>query len=308
MSSLHLKWIGVDWGTTNLRAWGFDADGNIIQSGSSSKGMSQLAPSDFEVALLEIIEPWLSLEKLPVICCGMVGAKQGWVDAGYRTVPCTPDGSEKLTSPDVQDSRLEVHVLPGLMQKSPADVMRGEETQIAGFLSQEPEFDGNLCLPGTHTKWVQFSAGEVVIFRTFMSGELFAVLSNHSVLKHSVANDGWSDTHFLDAINDAMTAPQNLAAKLFNIRAEGLLNGLQEHEARARLSGYLIGLELKATREFWLGNKIALIGASQLNDIYGQALKEQSVPLQFHLSDDMTILGLKSAYDQEIHSKEEGAQ
>jgi len=177
----YADWIAVDWGTSNLRVWAMRASGPVADA-RSDQGMGTLEPEAFEPALLDLIEPWLGAAPMPVIACGMVGAKQGWAEAPYAAVPCPPVSLATVT-PNVQDRRLVVHILPGLSQASPADVMRGEETQIAGYLADVPEFDGILCMPGTHTKWVQVSAGEVVSFRTFMTGEMFALLSTGSVLR-----------------------------------------------------------------------------------------------------------------------------
>ena len=304
------QWIGVDWGTSNMRAFIFGPDNEEVAILHSDKGMGSLQPEQFEPILVELIEPHLKdvVSPISVICCGMVGAKQGWVEASYANVPCEPHSVSSTLAVTSEDQRIEVQILAGLCQNSPADVMRGEETQIAGFLLDNPEFDGTICLPGTHTKWVQMSAGEIVSFRTFMSGELFALLSQNSVLKHSVEGGeaadedfrddaaNWCETSFANAFDDALTSPQNFAAKLFNIRAEGLLNGLTPHEARGRLSGLILGLEFKAARPFWLGNQVALIGASQLNDLYGSAFDNQSVPHKAHLGDEMVKKGLISAF------------
>ena len=138
---------------------------------------------------------------MPVIACGMVGARQGWIEAPYSQVPCAPVGLSMI-KPVVEDTRLDVSILPGLSQTDPADVMRGEETQIAGYLAENPGFDGVLCLPGTHTKWAHISAGEVVSFRTFMTGELFALVSSQSVLRHSVGA-GWDGPAYRSAVSDA---------------------------------------------------------------------------------------------------------
>ena len=90
-----------------------------------------------------------------------------------------------------------------MSQSKPADVMRGEETQISGYLAQNPNFNGSICLPGTHTKWVQISAGEIVSFRTFMTGELFNIISKHSILRHSV-DEGWDEKAFLESVSEGM--------------------------------------------------------------------------------------------------------
>ena len=139
--------------------------------------------------------------------------------------------------------------------------MRGEETQIAGYLAQNPDFDGVICLPGTHSKWVHVSAGEVVSFRTFMMGEMFSLLAKTSVLRHSIAETGWDEETFLTTLDQPLSRPEQLAAKLFSLRAESLLHSQTGDTARAKLSALLIGAELAAAKPYWLGQPIALIGA-----------------------------------------------
>jgi 2-dehydro-3-deoxygalactonokinase len=194
----------------------------------------------------------------------------------------------------VSDPRILVRIVPGVRQTDPADVMRGEETQIAGYLASDPGFDGILCLPGTHTKWVHVSAGEIVSFRTFMTGELFDLLSTASVLRHSVG-EGWNDGAFSDALSDALSRPEAVAARLFSIRAEALLKGLDPAAARSRLSGALIGIELAAARPYWLGQHVALVGAGTLSGIYAAALATQGVAAEISDVAEMTLRGLASA-------------
>lgn len=292
------KWVAVDWGTTNLRIWVFGPDGMQIDHKSSDKGMGALAPDEFEAALLELIGAHLSAEgKLPVICCGMVGARQGWIEAPYVSVPCAPPGIELAAAAQVTDPRLDVRILPGVSQNSPADVMRGEETQIAGFLSSEPEFDGVLCLPGTHTKWVHISAGEIVYFRTFMTGELFALLSKQSVLRHGLGGDGWDEESFISGIDQAEGRPQSLTADLFSLRASGLLHGLAAGAAKARLSGLLIGLELAGARPYWLGQRIVVVGSDGLAKHYQTALSHLGAMAETANGSGMTLNGLRAAYE-----------
>jgi len=291
--SKYADWVAVDWGTSNMRAWAL-RDGAVLAEGASNKGMGALAPDEFEQALLEVIEPWLGQNRIPVVACGMVGAKQGWTEAAYSTVPCLPVGPGAVR-PMVKDARLDIAILPGLSQADPADVMRGEETQIAGYLAKDPEFDGVLCLPGTHTKWVQISAGEVVSFRTFMTGEMFALMSEQSVLKHSVG-DGWDNRAFETAVKDAMSRPEALANRFFSLRAEGLLAGLSVEAATARLSGLLIGAELAAARPYWLGQNIVLIGAPKLSTLYSAALALQGAVTETADATQTTLAGLTAAY------------
>ncbi|MCV6825380.1 MULTISPECIES: 2-dehydro-3-deoxygalactonokinase [Halocynthiibacter] len=294
MTSEQPDWIAVDWGTSHVRAWAMTNAGKIIAENGSAKGMGSLAKDEFEPALLELVEPWLSAQTT-VVACGMVGARQGWKEAPYAEVPCLPfDG--KTTKVETHDSRLDVHLLSGLSQMKPADVMRGEETQIAGFIAAEPDFDGVVCLPGTHTKWARISAKEVVSFQTFMSGELFACLSNHSVLRHSVAGKAWNDETFETAINDAISHPEKLAGRLFSLRADSLLHDLGNAEARARLSGLLIGAEIAAARPYWLGMDIAIIGADTLSGLYSRALELQGCAPRCPDAENLTLAGLAAAY------------
>ncbi|MEL7164786.1 MAG: 2-dehydro-3-deoxygalactonokinase [Pseudomonadota bacterium] len=281
-------WIAVDWGTSQLRAWLMRADGSVVDRRVSDAGMSTLNPGGFAPSLAALVGDAMPA---PVIACGMVGARQGWVEAPYAAVPCAPPGANRAERVPGQH----VHVLPGVRQDSPADVMRGEETQIAGFLANHPGFDGVLCLPGTHTKWAHVSAGEIVSFRTAMTGEMFALLTERSVLRHSVAA-GWDDAAFATGVDQTLSRPETLASSLFSIRAEGLLQGLGGATARARLSGLLIGAELAAMRPYWLGQPVAVIGADAVRRAYVAALRAQAVPVQQADGEEMTLAGLTAAF------------
>lgn len=296
MSTPMPKWLAVDWGTTRLRVWLMGADDMPIERLDSDRGMGQLSPEGFEPALLDLVGERLAPGQTPVVICGMAGARQGWAEAPYVAVPCEPPVAG--IRPPVSDPRLEVYILPGIKQDRPADVMRGEETQIAGFLAQEPRFDGVLCLPGTHTKWVHVSAREIVSFRTFMTGELFALLSRQSVLRHSLAEDGWDDAVFADAVGDTLSRPAGLASGLFSLRAGSLLNGTEAAATRARLSGLLIGAELSAARPYWLGQEVVILGEDDLARAYAAALGPQGVQPRLMPVDGVTRAGLTAAYRQ----------
>jgi len=297
MTSRIATWIGVDWGTSNFRAWVFDADNTVLDVVITDQGMGTLAPSEFEPTLVAAIGPYLSNTPIPVLCCGMVGARQGWIEAAYSKVPCAPLDADTALRVSASDPRIQPFILPGLKQDNPADVMRGEETQIAGFLAKTPKFDGVICLPGTHTKWVHISAGEIVSFRTFMTGEMFALLSTKSVLRHSVADKGWDDIGFENAVADAMSHPQLVASKLFGLRAQDLVRGLSGASAKSQLSGMLIGAELAGSKPYWLGQNIVIIGHPELTSLYAAALRVQDVPAEMTSGETMTLEGLKSAYN-----------
>lgn len=290
-------WIAVDWGTTNLRVWKMSQSGDVLETTRSDNGMGKLSPNEFEPALLGLISPYLT-EKTQtlVLCSGMVGARQGWKEADYLSTPCKPPEGSRATPVETEDHRISVRILPGIKQVSPSDVMRGEETQIAGVLSQDPQFDGVICLPGTHTKWVHISAEEIVSFQTYMTGEIFELLSRNSVLKHSVTADDWDQDAFLAAISDAIARPQSVAAHLFGLRAGSLVSDLGAASAKARLSGLLIGLEIAGSRPYWLGQNVAILGSDTLSVRYRDALAEQGVQARLLDGENLTLAGLKSAY------------
>lgn len=290
----QVAWIAVDWGTSHLRAWVMQADGTVIERRESGDGMGTLDRDGFEPALVKLVGDVLPC---PVLACGMVGSRQGWSEAAYATVPCAPPTVRAATEAVTSMTGLTVRILPGVRQLEPADVMRGEETQIAGYLALQPDFDGVICLPGTHTKWVHVSAGEIVSFRTAMTGEMFALLSTQSVLRHSVGA-GWDVDAFARGVDQSMSRPESLAAALFSLRAEGLLKGLDGDAARARLSGLLIGAEMAAMRPYWLGRQVVVVGATSLSQAYKSALETQAVPVELAGAEDMTLAGLTAAYAQ----------
>ncbi|MEX0317396.1 MAG: 2-dehydro-3-deoxygalactonokinase [Ruegeria sp.] len=290
--SVNAEWIAVDWGTSCLRAWAMRGETAVAEA-VSGNGMSRLGRDGFEPALLELVGDWIGDGPVDVIACGMVGARQGWVEAPYSAVPAAPLPVPPVRVPDT-GPRLRAHVVPGLKQVKPADVMRGEETQIAGLLAQNQNWDGVICLPGTHTKWAQISAGEVVSFRTFMTGELFELLGSQSVLRHSVG-DGWDAGAFAESVDDMLSKPENLASRLFGLRAQDLLEGQDPNLARARLSGLLIGAELAAARPYWLGQQLAVIGAPGIAETYATALRRQGAFVTLADAQDMTLAGLSAA-------------
>jgi 2-dehydro-3-deoxygalactonokinase len=294
----RVAWIGVDWGTSNLRLWAMDAEHVLLAERSSDQGMGGLDSEQFESVLLGLIEEFLEVGRVtPVVCCGMVGAKQGWVEAEYVAVPNTPPNGEVATRVSSNDQRIDVRILPGMKQMEQPDVMRGEETQVAGFLRDHPKFDGVLVMPGTHSKWAHISAEEIVSFQTFMTGELYALLARQSVLKHSVAVTGWDDAAFETALSEAISRPESVAAKLFGLRAGSLVADQTPEIARARLSGLLIGLELAATRPYWLGQNLAIVGAPEMGAVYAKALALQGLQAHVHDAQPMTRMGLIAAYD-----------
>ena len=303
MRDIKAKWIAADWGTTHMRAWAIDEKGEVLAYSESNEGMKDLQQNEFEPVLLRLIESWLDSEKVTsVMACGMVGARQGWVETPYLKTPCVPIDKTQLTVASTKDPRIQVNLVPGVMQHKPADIMRGEETQIAGFIKENPSFDGIVCLPGTHTKWVNVRAGQIENFRTFMTGELFGVISNNTLIKHSIESEGWDQVSFDSGVIKGFDNPGLIASDLFSLRSESIVNDLDSNSARATLSGLLLGVELNGAKNYWKDKNVILIGSELLTNNYQNGLKilgGKSLPFSLEAA---TLSGLTSAY-MELHSE-----
>lgn len=297
-----LDYIAVDWGTSTLRAYAIDLKGRIVDEVSSDKGMGKLQPDEFESTLLALIAHWLSGEhQLTIYACGMVGARGGWQEAGYEQVPFDVHRGVKLTPVITKDPRMDVQIVPGLSQSAPADVMRGEETQIFGLLAAYPDFAGTIILPGTHSKWAEIKAGQILGFKTYMTGEMFNLLSRHSVVSASLSDDGWDDDAFLAGVKEAMALPQDLTHLVFGLRAKSLLAELKPVEARAMLSGLLMGVEINSGMDHFAMGQVAIVGGETLMRIYQAAFRAFDIEPLCDVGENFTVSGLNLV--AEAHKK-----
>ena len=292
--SAKADWIAVDWGTSNLRVWAMDSNSRVLGQSEGTEGMGSLTSDQYESVLLAHARDFLADGRVTdVVICGMAGARTGWSEAPYTSTPCAPatvDGTAVAT----RDPRLSVRILSGLCQISPPDVMRGEETQIAGFLAEQPDFDGYLCLPGTHTKWARICDGQILSFNTSMTGEMFSLLAKHSILRLSMDED-WSDDAMLEEMAAAMLNPQDIAFSLFSLRAAGLVAGDSGH-SRAKLSGMLLGQELASIAPRLNNLPVVVIGATELTRLYVLGLSRIGVAAESRDGSMLVLKGLQSAY------------
>ncbi|KJV08707.1 hypothetical protein VZ95_16065, partial [Elstera litoralis] len=184
--------FALDWGTSNLRAFRLNADGTCHAQRAAAKGILAVPPGGFEAALHAIIGDWLAeVPHAPVILSGMVGSRQGWVEVPYAEAPAGIEALLAKALPKTLADGRTALFLPGVscLRNGVPDVMRGEETQIIGALALAGLADGPICAPGTHSKWVEIDAGRIVSFATFMTGELFALLRDHSLLGRGLVRD-----------------------------------------------------------------------------------------------------------------------
>lgn len=288
----------VDWGTSAFRLWLFAEDGSVLAERRSEEGMTHAAGKGFAAILERHLAELDVAAELPVLVCGMAGARQGWREAGYLDTPC--DVADIVRSALRVDSHpRDVRILPGIAQRRPdaPDVLRGEETQLLGLVAEGLR-SGVVCMPGTHSKWVTLADGKVESFSTYMTGELFAVLSHHSILSaamggaYDVAPD---NAAFLDAAKSALDNPQAVSNLLFQIRAAQLLGFAPLDEGAPRLSGLFIGLELAgASARLGPGAEVMLVASGGLGALYRSAMQACGLTVGFRNADEAVRRGLWS--------------
>lgn len=296
------NWIAVDWGSSFVRAWAMSQSGQILATQTSDQGAAKLCAEQFEGVLLNLIQTWLpSSHAISVLICGMAGSRQGWQEVAYLPIPLKLTSDLTATPVSTHDTRLNVSILPGLKQLSPPNVMRGEETQLLGFIQQSPDFNGVIALPGTHNKWVRLEAQQVMQFSTCMTGEVFELLAEQSVLRHSVQTTEWDWLPFDAAVRQALNYPQAFMQRLFTLRASDLLQNTPKAQARAQLSGELIGLELSAMQAagfIQTDLPLVFIGNLKLAELYVRALKVMGIEAYAHDATKLTVQGLAAAYQE----------
>jgi 2-dehydro-3-deoxygalactonokinase len=268
--------ITLDWGTSSLRAYVLDFNAEVLAEHRSDLGI--LKAQDFKKTLANICEPWDMLyEKLPCLASGMIGSKQGWIDAGYLATPCGFD-SIAIAAKDISDlAGRKLWVMPGLRHIDAAtqtsDVMRGEETQVFGASIT----NGIVVLPGTHSKWVKVVDSKIVAFKTFMTGEAYSLFRHQSILAKLMPAETSSMFNleaFESGVRRSLSVSPDLLHHLFNVRTRGLFNELTPDAQADFLSGILVGSEVSGGRGMFTDahNNITLIGEAALLERYRIAL------------------------------------
>lgn len=274
-----------------------DGDGQVLDQRRSGQGMIRCKDAAaFQATLDQHLQSMRCGHDVPVIACGMVGARQGWIEAPYMDAG---EPLERLALHAVRaphPDRL-VLILPGVAQGDPLapDVMRGEETLILGML------DGTAALigqPGTHSKWVEIDGEAILRFATHMTGELFALLSCHSTLASLLQADAAIDPEgsaFATGVDRALADPAILP-RLFALRAGGLLGMTDPDAAAASLSGLLIGAEIACLPKE--GRKVRLLAAGPAAALYAAALTRARIDFEIEDAELLTRRGLLRAARQ----------
>lgn len=261
------RYIAIDWGSTNLRAWLYQGE-QCLESRQSEAGVTRLNGKSPEAVLAEVTQNWRD-SATPVVMAGMVGSNVAWKIAPYLPVPVSFSAiGKQLTS--VGDN---IWIVPGLCvsRDDNHNVMRGEETQLLGARTLSPS--SVYVTPGTHCKWVQADAQHIHDFRTVMTGELHHLLLNHSLLGAGLPEQVPSPEAFAAGLDRGIASPDVLP-QLFEVRASHVLGNLPREQVSEFLSGLLIGAEVASMREF-VGREqaVTIVAGAALTSRYEQAFR-----------------------------------
>jgi len=260
--------IAVDWGTSSFRAWRLAADGAVLDAREAPRGILFVKDGKFAETLRTEIGDWLAAGERHVVMSGMIGSRQGWVEAPYLPCPAgLPDLAMALVRVPFSDADL--RLVPGLTCTDAAgvpEVMRGEETQVASTLTEGASV---ICLPGSHSKWVRARAGRIIDFATCFAGEMFAALRSATILGRMMTDAPIEFAPFDRGVARS-GEPGHLLHHLFGVRTLGLMGRLADADSAAYLSGLLIGHEIRAAMP--RDTEVDLIGTDALCTLYARAI------------------------------------
>lgn len=293
--------LAVDWGTTNLRAWRISG-GRPVETAEKPLGVSKISPGQAAEVFETEVRPAVQAQGLPALMCGMIGSDIGWRTAPY--VPCPAGKRELIERLETLPSKGPlVRIVPGLTCDGiagAADVMRGEETQLIGWIERQPDrAQGRhvVCHPGTHAKWVVIDDGRVTRFCTAMTGELYDVLSTHSLLRaEETVEDELAFGQGVDAAGDG----DALSLRLFTARSRIVAGDAPKSSAASYLSGLLIGSEISAAPPA-LGLRdrvrVCVLGAPNLRRRYVRALSHRGVQAWEEDGNEAALAGFAALVD-----------
>lgn len=276
--------IGIDWGTTNRRAWLFDGGGGVIAARRDENGIGKQDAPSFAQGLDLLLKDW---PRPPTLMAGMIGSRNGWLEAPYLQCPA---GLAEIAAALVPvGDRADLAIVPGLsLVAGHGDVMRGEETQLVGLAGGGPSL---AVLPGTHSKWALIAGDRVSSFRTFPTGELFAAILDHTVVgvladSHEVTADGF------DRGLARAGEGQLFLANLFAARADILLGLSSPRDCAGYLSGLLVGAEVReGLTLFGPEERVVVVGSDRLAHWYSRALEQAGAAVD-RLGEDVAAAGL----------------
>ena len=267
----HTRLVAVDWGPSSLRGALLDPDGSVLEEQSHPRGVLTIKSGGFTDVFETLFADWMRPLGTRCLISGMAGSKQGWVEAPYCACPA---GLSEVRNKIMEIEPGRISIVPGLSDAHDGvpDVMRGEEVQILGAMVLTGLRDGLFVLPGTHNKWARVKNGMVTGFRTFMTGEFYAMLSQHSILARTLDTSAALDeAAFLQGVTQSDNG-QGVLHNAFGARTLSLFDRMPARELTSYLSGILIGEELR-TQSLHAAGEVVLIGTPALTQRYLLALQ-----------------------------------
>ncbi|MFM2261360.1 MAG: hypothetical protein RI959_36 [Pseudomonadota bacterium] len=308
MRIFNQPFIAVDWGTSSFRAALMMPNGTVVDELATQRGILGFKPEEFVPYLRATCERFTTNDAASgskmFLLSGMVGSKNGLLEVPYCPCPATAsDVAAALGRVDTGDADFNIAIVPGV-RNGFDDVMRGEETQVFGAAAVLGVQNALMVLPGTHSKWVRLEAGAITQFNTFMTGEFYALLAQHSILAKSLPDTAskpaaLDQSAFLQGIDRAQTSSesgQGLLGNAFSTRVKSLFNALQPAQAASYLSGLVIGDELAAMR-LPAGSQVIVIGSPALCERYNLAFAHLGVQTRA-IGNQAAWAGLHSIYGQ----------
>ncbi len=304
MRNPNKPFVAVDWGTSSFRGALIAPNGDVLDELSTPRGILGFKPDEFVPYLVTTCAGFTAAGGKMFLLSGMVGSKNGLLEVPYCPCPATASNiATALGWVDTGIADLNIAIVPGVRHGFD-DVMRGEETQVFGAAAVLGVQNATMVLPGTHSKWVRLEAGAITKFNTFMTGEFYALLSQHSILTKSLPDviekpAALDKTAFLQGIDRAQTSStsgQSLLGNAFSTRVKSLFNELQPAQAASYLSGLVIGDELAAMR-LTAGSQVIVIGSPTLCERYNLALDHLGVQTRA-IGNQAAWAGLHSIYGQ----------
>lgn len=271
--------VGVDWGTSSLRAYLIGASGEVIDKLSSDKGIMRVENRDFEVVFDGLVGAWVRHSRIPVLASGMITSRNGWVETPYANLPLNAGDLAKVLLPHRTSRGIDLHFITGVTtdHTTGPDVIRGEETQIVGAQALGMS-DGTFVMPGTHSKWIRVSGGRIEDFATYMTGELFAALRSHTILGALIEEGPHRPQSYSLGVAAGLDERSSLLHDLFHVRTLPLMGRMGGRDVSDYLSGLLIGAEIKAARlRGDTTGTVTVVGRSDLADRYETALNATGI-------------------------------
>ncbi|MEC7763122.1 MAG: 2-dehydro-3-deoxygalactonokinase [Pseudomonadota bacterium] len=285
MSTENGRWMAVDWSNGRLRVWVMGADGAVLDR-EEADVTGQTA---YETGLAPIIAHHLDDDAaMDILVAGDPAAPGGWGTRDLVSVPCAPPAAGTGARVEARDDRLRVRLVPGVQQKDPPGLMLADAVRIRGFLSLDDTFDGVICLAGPRTRWVHISAGEIVSFQSFVTGDF---------VSNTLAQIGVTGTPGVamgDAVSSAISRPESVAARIGALEAGHRLGRTPDQTVCDEVWGLFLGLELAAARPYWLGQRVALVGAGDRKAAYRSAMQAQGVLLEDADEEEAILAGFRA--------------